>query len=568
MRRLAGLSDWVETVTDRPELPAPAAAAARDEIGTLARAVLTLVRRSAESLQASEESRDALSRSEERYRELLAACPDSVIVYDARGNVTYVNEAFEATYGWKPEEVIGRRLDFFVPEDELAASRQSWERALLGERVFCESARLTKDGRRLVVQITAAVVRDRDGAHRASLAIHRDLTLQRAAEAERREVERKVETSHKLESLGVLAGGIAHDFNNELTPIMGFTEQALDELEPESGVREKLERVLTAAGRARDLVSQILIFSRASEDVLSPVRVQPLVNEALYFLRASLPSTVEIVSDLRCERDLVNTNPSYIHQILMNLGTNAVHAMEKGGGTMRVGLETLERPQGGGSNDGEGWLRMTVSDTGCGIDPAMVDRIFEPFFTTKGVGEGTGMGLSVVHGIVKKLGGMISVRSNKGQGTTFEIHLPLVGASAEAGRAAPRGEMVGGTESILLVDDERDIAECWGQALEQLGYRTRAVRSGPDALALLDAHPGGFDLLVTYQTMPQMTGVALARRVLARSPGFPIVLCTGYSNAVDAETAAAEGIREFLMKPVSVPDLAAALRRALDGRDC
>ena len=390
----------------------------------------------------------------------------------------------------------------------------------------------------------------------------------RTAEEDRTRVEAQLRQAQKMEALGTLAGGIAHDFNNILGIIVGYTEMARWDAGEDSAAKSHLMEVLKAAERAKDLVQQILAFSRRSEQERRPIQVGLIVKEAMKMLRASLPSTINIKVNV-ASRAIVSADPTQIHQVLMNLCTNAAHAMSDNGGVLevaltdvRVGPESI-MPH---SDVRPGpFVKLTVEDTGCGMDPAILDRIFDPFFTTKEPGVGTGLGLSVVHGIVKSHGGAIEVESSPGRGTTFQVLLPTMectpGLETEAAGPLPRGR-----ERILVVDDEPALAMAAKQMLERLGYRVDYRTSGIEALDTfrLQLTEGPFDLVITDMTMPDLTGTDLARELLALQPALPILLCTGFSEKMNAEKAKSLGIQGFLMKPVIMSELARMIREVLD----
>jgi len=360
--------------------------------------------------------------------------------------------------------------------------------------------------------------------------------------------------------------GLAHDFNNILVPILGFTELALSDLPHGSKAHEDLSQVLNAGKRARDLVRHILTFSRQTEEEQRPIQLAPIIKEALKLLRPTLPTTIEIRQNIAPETGVVNADPTQIYQILMNLCTNAKHAMPKGGlleiSMVNVDLNEEFCAQHEGLTAGT-HVRLSVRDTGCGMNRETLVRIFDPFFTTKAIGEGTGMGLSVVHGIVKSHGGNISVYSEPGIWTTFDTYLPVVESIAET-RPETAEPVRGGTESILFVDDEATVAEAGSETLKRLGYRVTMRTSSIEALELFRVKPGEFDLIITDYTMPNMTGADLTVEILRIRPGIPVILCTGFSYAITQEKARVLGIKEFVMKPIVGVELGKIVRRVLD----
>jgi PAS domain S-box-containing protein len=371
--------------------------------------------------------------------------------------------------------------------------------------------------------------------------------------------------SQKMEAIGNLAGGIAHDFNNILSAVIGYTELSLSDIEPGSALANNLKEILRAGVRAKDLVKHILAFARRSEEQLKPVRVSTVAKEVLKLLRSTLPTSIEIKARIDSDA-LVMADPTQIHQIFMNLATNAAHAMEENRGTLTLGLGEIgltDKEAGPALNLAPGrYLKITVSDTGKGIPTQHLESIFEPYFTTKPTGEGTGLGLSVVHGIVKGYGGEIMVSSQQGRRTDFTIFLPVIDTLAENGRPIA-AELVGGQERILLVDDEQALCEIGSMILMRLGYQVTTRTSSVEALALFRARPLDFDIVITDMTMPNLTGDKLAAELIRIRPDIPIILCTGYSKIISEDRAAAIGIRAFVMKPMTLEDLSATIRKVL-----
>jgi len=396
-----------------------------------------------------------------------------------------------------------------------------------------------------------------------ALALHRQ-----RFETEREGMQRQLQQSQKLEAIGALAGGIAHDFNNILFPIIGYAEMGLDECPPGSLIRDSLEEILKGAERARELVRQILMFSRQSEHQLKPMRIQFILKEVLQLIRSSLPTTIDIRQDIGRDCGPVMADPIQIHSMAMNLFTNAYHAMQETGGRIEVRLaETTvssEDPEWPDLEPGP-YVRFSVSDTGKGMAPDVQERIFDPYFTTKELGKGTGLGLSVVHGIVKNYGGAIRVESAPGRGTTFHICLPRIKtASARHAADSPFSAAPRGEERVLLVDDEPQIVRMEKQMLERLGYAVTTRTSSTEALELFRHQPDRFDLVITDMTMPGLRGDQLAAELIAVRADIPIILCTGFSESIDEEEAAALGIRKYIMKPIVKKDLAEAIREVLD----
>lgn len=382
--------------------------------------------------------------------------------------------------------------------------------------------------------------------------------------------ERQLQQAMKIQAIGTLAGGIAHDFNNILSPIVGYTELTMDDIPEDSQARNYLERILKATNRAKELVQQILMFSRQNCQERKPLKVQNLIKEALKLLRATIPATVEINCDVGQDCGPIMGDPTQIHQVIMNLCTNAYHAMQETGGSLDVSLkeidisyeQTMERL---GMKLGK-HLQLTVKDAGHGMEPEVLERIFEPYYTTKKKGKGTGLGLSVIDGIVKNHGGDITVSSQPGKGTVFNIYLPVIDHIDVETESAETTIAANGSERILLIDDEEQIIDFEQQILERLGYKVISKTDSEEALEEFAAQPDQFDLVITDMTMPKMTGDQLARKMMDIKPEIPVILCTGFNEAITEEKALAMGIDKFVMKPIVKDKLANTIRAVLDNR--
>jgi signal transduction histidine kinase/CheY-like chemotaxis protein len=386
------------------------------------------------------------------------------------------------------------------------------------------------------------------------------------AEAEKENIEIKLRQAQKMEAIGTLAGGIAHDFNNILSVILGYSEMARDDVPPNSGLSEYIDEIFTAGNRAKNLVQQILAFSRQSKVERIILQPQPLIKEALKMLRSSIPTTIDIQDDIAADCGTIEADPTQLYQILMNLCTNAFHAMEKSGGILRVELKVAEHLPPELQDDGspaQTFIELAVSDTGHGIGPDIIDKIFDPFFTTKEQGKGTGMGLAIAYGIIRDYGGTITVDSQLHQGTTFHIYIPRSKEEAVAQKTATE-EIPTGKERILLVDDEELLAGIGKRMLERLGYHVTVRLKSFEALELFYKQPDRFDLVITDQTMPGMPGIELAKKMLLIRPDIPIILCTGYSSQVDEEVAKQKGIKEFALKPLAKDEIARLIRKVLN----
>ena len=395
------------------------------------------------------------------------------------------------------------------------------------------------------------------------LDLEREIKQRKLAEEKRKKLEEELQQAQKMEAIGTLAGGIAHDFNNILYSIIGYTELTMDDVPEGSLAQKNLTEVLKGALRAKDMVRQILAFSRKDDIQKKPVKIQPVVKEALKLFRASIPTTIEIRQSIDEDCGPVLAASTQIHQIVMNLATNAYQAMQEKGGLLELTLMEEEI----GSDDSNPdlhpgrYLKLTVSDTGHGMNSVVMKKIFDPYFSTKGPGEGTGMGLAVVHGIVKSHGGNITVYSKLGEGTIFHVYLPLIEARPVEPKTVPAEPTPTGREHILFVDDEEPIVRMMQQILERLGYQVTSRTSSVGALEAFKAKPDEYDLVITDMTMPNMTGIELAPRLREIRSDIPIIMCTGFSETIDEDRAKNMGILAYIMKPFLIDEIAKTIRK-------
>jgi PAS domain S-box-containing protein len=521
---------------------------------------------------------EALRDSEQKYRLLAENISDIIWTTDMNMRFTYVSPSVKRQRGYSAEEAMALSIeetltpsscelamDIFSQELALEESGEEYDRA---RTRTIEVEQLCRDGSTVWGEVTASFLWGKGGKPVGVLGVTRDISERKQAGEEKANLEKQLQQAQKMEAIGTLAGGIAHDFNNILYSIMGNTEMTIEDVPEGSLARSNMERVLKATKRAKDLVKQILAFSRQSRQERKPLKVQTILEETLQMLRSSLPTTIEIQQDIDMKCGPVLADPTQIHQVIMNLCTNAYHAMREKGGKMGVTLTEVNIDSDDfaptlGFKLGP-YLKLTVSDTGHGMGRQVMDRVFDPFFTTKGPGEGAGMGLSVVHGIVKNHGGDIRVYSEPGEGTQFEVYLPLVESSSVALEAVSTESVPKGKEHILLVDDEEEIIRIVRQMLERLGYSVTSRTSSVEALEAFRELKENFDLVITDQTMPNMTGDELAKRLIRIRPDIPIILCTGFSERISEEKTKAIGIREYIMKPILKSEMAKAIRRVLD----
>ncbi len=517
-----------------------------------------------------------IQESEEKYRLLADNITDIIWVLDFhRFQLTFISPSVERILGYSPEEIMDIPLQkLFVPPyfkmvtdiiaDELAKEETGIADPSRSRTVEVEQYR--KDGSTLWLEITASFLRDDKQKPVNIVGVARDISERKFAEKEKRKLEAQLQQVHKLEAVGTLAGGIAHDFNNILSAVIGYAEMTLYQTDKKSVLHSNIQEILNAGNRAKDLVKQILAFSRQADPEMKPVYVKLIVKEAIKLIRASLPTTIEIRQNLDSE-SAVLADPTQIHQVLMNLCTNADHAMRDKGGILSLSLTDVQLDAGfSGHNPGVKpgpYICLTVSDTGPGMTPEVLDRLFEPFFTTKERDMGTGMGLAVVHGIVTNHGGTVTVESKSGKGSTFKVYLPRI--QKEADTPVESGETIPtGNEKILFVDDEKALVEMGKQMLERLGYEVTTRTSSVEALELFRKQPARFDLVITDMTMPNMTGEILAQAMIDVRPDIPIILCTGYSPQITEESAKKQGIKQFIMKPMVLEEIAKSVREVLD----
>ncbi len=490
--------------------------------------------------------------------------PASIVITDPTGTIEYVNPKFTQITGYTFEEVRGNNPRI-LKSGEMSREeyRTMWETILAGNHWSGEFHNKKKNGELFWERASISPVTDKNNVITNFVAVKEDITELKHAEDSLRQAQ-------KLESIGTLAGGIAHDFNNVLGGIMGYTEMSLQLTEKDSKLRRNLLKVLKATDRAKHLIDQILTFSRKTNSQKSIVSIRPLIKEALDLLRASIPSSVIIDVDLDRNTKPVLADPTKIHEVLLNLATNAVHAMHrKGTMTVRLYGHFLDRTTYGQTGEiapGE-YTVIQVTDTGCGMDAATLSRAFEPFFTTKAVNEGTGMGLSVVLGVIRSLGGNILVESELGKGTTFKLFFPVAEESVSYSEPDDVLLELHGSEQILFVDDEKMMVDMAIDMLTPLGYGVIGMSDSMDALALLKKPDNNIDVLITDQTMPHMTGIELAKETMKFRKDLPIILCTGYSTELNPERATAFGVRQILMKPFRVDDIGKAIRKIFDNNE-
>jgi PAS domain S-box-containing protein len=497
-----------------------------------------------------------LQESESKYRAMMDSMKDPVYICSPDYRVEYMNPAMIGRTG---RDATGAHCFKAIHDlDEKCSWCRHYE-AQQGKS-FKSDIVSPKDNHSYYVTHSSIV---HENGSISKMTILRDTT-------ELKKMETQLQQAQKMESIGTLAGGIAHDFNNILFPIVGYTEMTIEDVPEKSTVRKNLNEVLKSALRARDLVKQILTFSRQQNQELKPLRIQAIVKEALKLIRSTLPTTIEIRQDIDKDCGPVVADPTQTHQIVMNLCTNAYHAMEETGGALEVNLSEIELTMddiAGLDMEPGPYLCLKVGDTGHGMDRAVADRVFDPYFTTKETGKGTGLGLSVVHGIVKSYGGDIRVYSEPGKGTVFHVYLPRIKEISVSSESVSDEVLQTGHEHILLVDDEEVVVSLEKRMLERLDYKVTARTSSVEALEAFREQPGRYDLVITDMTMPNMTGDRLAAALKEIRSDIPIIICTGFSEKISKERADSLGIKGFLMKPIVMKDLSKTIRKVLDNKE-
>ncbi|MFZ5862859.1 MAG: hybrid sensor histidine kinase/response regulator [Nitrospirota bacterium] len=510
----------------------------------------------------------ALRNSENRLRTIIRTEPECVKLVNAECELLDMNPAGLAMVeADSTAQIIGRNILPLLEERFRLSFQDLNRRVFRGESGTLEFEIIGLKGTRRWLSTHASPLRDADGRVSAALSVTRDITGQKQAEAERLRLEHQLQQSHKLQALGTLAGGVAHDFNNILTIISGHAELAAASVPSDHPARQHVQAITRAGARAAELVRRILLFSRPQDTDYRPVNLPAVVDEAVQLLRATLPTTIEIRTQFASRLPTIVANAAQIHQIVMNLGSNAAYAMRDQGGVLEVRLEPATVGDAAGPDLADlpkgSYVRLSVTDTGCGMDPATLERIFEPFFTTKSPGQGTGLGLSVVHGIINGHHGAISVESGVGRGTAFHLYLPAAHAPADDTPPTRPYQVPGRGEHILFVDDEEDLVLLMTEFLERIGYRISGFTNPTQALDAFQSDPDGYDVVVTDVSMPGISGFDLARHILLIRPAIPVVMASGYVQPTDQAAARALGVRELILKPNTIHEIGNTISRVL-----
>ena len=513
-------------------------------------------------------SRDITERKQlqQQQDKLLAAIhqlEENIMITDPAGLIEYVNPAFEAMTGYSAQEAIGKNPRFLQSgETDSTLYRELWNRLTSGHSWQGHFVNKKKDGTLYIEEASISPIVDSQGRTTHYVAVKKDISNQL-------ELEQQLRQKNKMEAVGTMAGGIAHNFNNNLSVILGNVELSqLKNNNPE--VDELLENAKIGIMRSRDLVSQIMSYSRKSAQSLAPLQLSLIIDETLKLLGSTIPTTVRLTQTISPDSDqaTINADASQIQEILLNLYSNAVHAMEEKG-TLDISLDVVdlsnkELPHPGQQQPGR-YARITIQDSGCGMTDEVKEKIFDPFFTTKEMHEGTGMGLATVQSIIEQHNGWIQVESSIGQGTTFELYFPVINQPQAAQPTPVKADIPHGAGKILFVDDDEILVKLGEMILTELGYQVSIMTESPEALKLFAANADYFDLVITDQTMPDLSGKELIQELLKIRPDIPTIICTGYSSQVNEEEAAKLGVKAFVMKPLDLQELAQTVRRVLDG---
>ena len=496
--------------------------------------------------------------------ELFESAPEAIVMVDMQQRVTRVNREFTAMFGYSAQEAQGRRLAELIVPDDLQGHPEI-QPGVPGEHSATETERIRKDGSRLHVSMLAAPILTGQGQI-ASYAIFRDITERRLAEAERAKLESRLRQAERLEAIGTMAGGIAHDFGSVLTAILSYGDMAFQAAAPGDPVRRHIERVMNAAHRAKALINQILTYSRSTHGKRYVMRICDAVDEVLPLVRASLPAGVKLRVRLEAREARVMADATQVHQVLLNLSSNAVHAMSDGG-VLQVSVEAIDTTADTGLSHGllpaGRYVRLRVTDTGCGMDADTLAHIFEPFFTTKQPGSGTGLGLALVDGIVTELGGAAHVTSKSGAGSTFDLYLPRAEAADDAASASTTALPRGHGERVLLVEDEKPLMLLAEEMLAALNFEPAGFTQSSEALAEFRADPSRFDLVIVDHLLPEGSGIAFAREIRRTRADVAIILLSGYSGPLLMQEALSAGIQRILTKPLELEALAAMIAELL-----
>jgi len=484
----------------------------------------------------------------------------TIVITDLDGNITYVNPAFEKTTGYKLKEAIGQNPRILKTEKhDKDFYKELWNTIIAGNTWHGEFYNKKKDGSFYYEEAVIFPIKNEDGNIMCYAAVKQDIT-------EKKKLQEQLHQVQKLEAIGTLAGGIAHDFNNVLSVIIGYAELTLDKVRGDDNLMSNMKRILQASDRAKNMVQQILTFSRKEKGEKTPLYMWKIMNETVKFLRASIPTTIDIKVDIVRSNTRVFGDSTQLSRVLMNLATNAIHALREKGGEIEIKLNDVEIEENQETiNLKRGkYQLLTVKDNGCGMSKEVLNKIFEPYFTTKKVGEGTGMGLAVVHGIIKNHGGSIFVESEEGVGTKFKIYLPVTNEGFVSDNEDKYGLICGKGEKILYIDDEIELIELGKKILSKLEYNVFAYSNSLEALEAFKKSPYSFDLIITDMTMPKLTGLELAEKIRNINKDIPIILNTGYIDSINKHNLKDYGINAVITKPLNTRNIGEIIQNVLN----
>jgi PAS domain S-box-containing protein len=536
------------------------------EISTsLINRVDNLVQTGIREIKDRKETERKLRESEQKYRQLVETTGDIIFKHDREGKITFVNKAGLKFSGYTKERVLGRHITDFLPDSESKDLHERKASRLEGgkDNFHFETAFLNKAGEKIIVDVNSTPLIE-NGEYQGSLIVARDITRRKQIDRNNKLLQKQKHKSQKLETLGTLAGGIGHDFNNILTPILGYSEIIKENLPEDSKAKSYINEVIDGCLRAKEIITQMLSFSRDNEQKRQPLNIVPIVKEALKLIRPSIPWTIEIRQKFEKINSIILADPTRIHQVIMNLCTNAYQAMQEKGGTLSIEVKQIyidEKTSRKYIDLKNGhYIKLIVSDTGKGMDAETREHIFEPFFTTKE--EGTGMGLAVVHGIVKNHDGRINVYSEEGRGTTFNLFFPVIDRYEKEEQISDN-KAISGNGTILLVDDRKNVSNILNQILSQLGYRVIITNSSLNALEIFQQHPEKFDLVITDMIMPEMNGLELSKKLRKIDSHLPILMISGHGYNVSRKKLKEAGINQLIHKPILTHELAKSVHKVL-----
>lgn len=551
------LDDFVSSISASKDLSLRADLKSSDEIGRLANSFNQM-------LEQLESAQSEIIKTKNFLDNVIKTMSDFLVVVNSKGDIIVANKAFLDFVDIKESDISGENLSTFLIADRGESILQDKINELftLGTIKNIEQNYLSAEGKTLPLSISASVMRNAAGEIEGVVVIAHDITERKQAEEKRSRLEEELQQSQKMEALGTLTGGIAHDFNNILGSLLGYTEIALGEVDDKSQTKTYLVRIAKIADRAKKLVQQMLTFSRAKKPDLKPLKLEPVILESIYMLRSVIPTTIEIRQEIDADCSPILGDETQINQVVVNLCTNAFHSMEDTGGTITIQLQKVDITNQNGSNiklKSNDYIKLTVKDSGVGMEPKLIKSIFDPFFSTKEPGKGTGLGLSVVQGIVHGHGGVINCESIPGKGSTFDLYFPLYVGKVTA-ETTEKMTVKPGNENILVLDDEVEFAKILDIGLKKMGYQVTTFNDVHLALKEFMAHPKQFDLVITDLTMPKMSGVEFSQEILKARSDLPIILISGYDTNTAIENAKEIGIKRVVTKPLKLKQLSNTIR--------